>query len=231
MLSQPTGLCTTKPTVPSVKNPFAAQLIPYYWKKNSTIQNISFSQKQPLILVHGLNGETVKLFHWKDFLRAAENKPGFQERYQVYLYRYDSRQSLEALGAEFQQHLKPLIESPNPLPLEILAYSQGGLISRIALKNPEICSHTDKVISLATPFHGSPLANPSWLRRQLQSLQSFSVIKFTQRIAYWVTGRLYPEFEADFHWDNFDQALKFEDESKFYTPEESQSVMAPYQNK
>src|SRR5690606_36151847 len=70
--------------------------------------------------------------------------------------------------------------------------------------------------TVATPFHGSPLANPEWLRQQIKTESPFSLVRIGQRLAYNITGRLYPSFKEDFHWDNFDGAIPAEQYSRHY---------------
>jgi hypothetical protein len=68
-------------------------------------------------------------------------------------------------------------------------------------------AHTDEVLTIATPFHGSPLANPEWIGEQVKTESAFSLVRLGEKIAYKITGRLYPTFKQDFHWDNFDGAI------------------------
>jgi hypothetical protein len=64
-----------------------------------------------------------------------------------------------------------------------------------------------EVLAIATPFHGSPLANPEWLEQQTKTESPLNLVRMTQRLVYKITGNKYPTFREDFHWDNFDGAI------------------------
>lgn len=161
----------------------------------------------PLILVHGIAGQNDYLFNWDNFLTFVNKHPDFKQQYKIYLYHYDSSRSVPDIGLSFQQTLKGFIGGLGGRPIKILAYSEGGLITRNAMQDPYVDQHTLEVLTIATPFHGSPLANPEWLDQQVNTESVFNVIRMTQKIAYKITGKLYPTFKEDFHWDNFDGAI------------------------
>jgi hypothetical protein len=53
--------------------------------------------RQPLLLVHGLNGECKPTCNWGPLCRYLEKNPNFQKRYKIYLARYDTYDSLRGL--------------------------------------------------------------------------------------------------------------------------------------
>src|SRR5262249_15944436 len=73
--------------------------------------------------------------------------------------------------------------------------------------DPIINAHTDKVITIASPFHGSPLANEAWMTKELNQDPFYCPMRLTNKLSYWIARRMYPTFEQDFHWDNFDRAI------------------------
>lgn len=163
--------------------------------------------RTPLVLVHGIGASASTQFNWERFLDYAEKQKPLMERYKIYLYHYDSSRSVPAISQNLQQTLKTFISEQGERKIKILAYSEGGLLTRNAMQDAYIDAHTDEVITLATPFHGSPLANPDWIRQQVKTDSPFSLVRIGQRIAYSITGKLYPTFKEDFRWDNFDGAL------------------------
>lgn len=163
--------------------------------------------RTPLILVHGIGASASTQFNWERFLDYAEKQQPLMDRYKIYLYHYDSSRSVPAISQNLQQTLKAFINEQGERKIKILAYSEGGLLTRNAMQDSYVDAHTDEVITLATPFHGSPLANPEWIRQQVKTDSPFSLVRIGQRIAYSITGKLYPTFKEDFHWDNFDGAL------------------------
>lgn len=166
--------------------------------------------RTPLVLVHGIGSYESDAFHWENFLNYADKKADFQGKYKLYLYHYDSTRSVPGISRDLQHTLKGFIGALGGRNIKILAYSEGGLLTRNALQDPYIDSHTEQVLTIATPFHGSPLANPQWIQQQVKTENAFNVVRIGQKIAYKITGRKYPTFRQDFHWDNFDGAIPME---------------------
>lgn len=167
----------------------------------------SLEQRMPLILIHGIGGNESKLFHWENFLAYAAQHPTFNQRYKIYLYHYDSRQSVPAISNDLRHTLRGFVGALGGRRIKIVAYSEGGLLTRNALQDTYLDAHTEEVLTIATPFHGSPLANPEWIARQVKSESPLNLARLARAVAYRITGRKYPTFREDFQWDNFDGAL------------------------
>jgi triacylglycerol esterase/lipase EstA (alpha/beta hydrolase family) len=169
--------------------------------------NTPLEGRMPLVLVHGIGETESKLFHWDNFLAFSGQNKAFQQRYKIYLYHYDSTRSVPQISEDLQSHLKRFIQSVDGRNIKILAYSEGGLLVRNAEQDAYLDQHTAEVIAIATPFHGSPLANPEWLQQQVKMDSPLSLVRMAQKVAYQITGRKYPTFRQDFRWDNFDGAI------------------------
>jgi len=169
--------------------------------------NTLLDNRTPLVLVHGIGGTDSRLFHWENFLEFTANQKDFQAKYKIYLYHYDSTQSVPNISRDLQSTLKGFVGALGGRKIKILAYSEGGLLTRNALQDPYLNEHTEEVIAIATPFHGSPLANPEWIQAQVKTESPLSLVRLFQKIAYQITGHRYPSFKQDFHWDNFDGAI------------------------
>ncbi|HEY9685778.1 MAG TPA: hypothetical protein V6C52_02255 [Coleofasciculaceae cyanobacterium] len=176
---------------------------------DSALQN-----RTPLILVHGIGAKDADLFNWDNFLSFAFRNPEFSNKYKLYLYHYDSSKSVPAISKDLQHELKGFIGALGGRNVKILAYSEGGLLTRNAMQDPYIDEHTLEVLAIATPFHGSPLANPDWLQKQTATESPLNLVRMTRKIVYGITGKLYPTFKEDFHWDNFDGAIPKEQYEK-----------------
>lgn len=163
--------------------------------------------RTPLILVHGIDGEEGRYFYWERFLAHSQKNPDFHKRFRIYLFRYESSQSLPELSGQFRRTLSRFIREQHQPRLRILAYSEGGLLARDALADPELNPHIEKVIAIATPFHGTPLANPQWMRQSFRKSGPVSPVRLSNRLFYGIARKKFPSFERDFDWDNFDQAL------------------------
>lgn len=170
----------------------------------------------PLVLIHGIGASASTQYNWERFLDYAEKEKPFMGRYKIYLYHYDSSRSVPDISLNLRQTLHGFIGGLGGRKIKILAYSEGGLLTRNAMQDDYVDQHTEEVITVATPFHGSPLANPEWLRQQIRTESPFSLVRIGQRLAYNITGRLYPSFKEDFHWDNFDGAIPAEQYSRHY---------------
>lgn len=174
--------------------------------------------RMPLVLVHGIGGTESRLFHWENFLAYAEKQAGFQQKYKIYLYHYDSTRSVPAISDDLQLMLKGFIGALGGRSIKILAYSEGGLLVRNALQDSYLNAHTEEVLAIATPFHGSPLANPEWMEAQAKSESAFNLVRLFQKTAYKITRKKYPTFREDFRWDNFDGAIPAEQYARNNSP-------------
>ena len=177
----------------------------------SAYDDSPLGNRVPLVLIHGIASYQSDNFHWENFLHFASKQPSFQTKYKIYLYHYDSTHSVPTLSKDLQTTLKGFIVSLGERSIKILAYSEGGLLTRNALQDPYLDAHTTEVLAIATPFHGSPLANPHWIQQQVKTENAFNLVRIGQKIAYRITGRKYPTFRQDFHWDNFDGAIPMAD--------------------
>ena len=186
--------------------------------------NSKLGNRMPLVLVHGIGSYENDSFHWENFLSYAEKKADFQAKYKIYLYHYDSTRSVPSISQDMQTKLKGFIGALNGRNIKILAYSEGGLLTRNALQDAYLDAHTTEVLAIATPFHGSPLANPHWIQQQVKTENAFNPVRIGQRIAYKITGHKYPTFAQDFHWDNFDGAIPAAD----YLKNNGPSVQTSY---
>lgn len=165
------------------------------------------AERVPVVLIHGIGGTDSRLFNWEHFLAFTQRNPAFNQRYKIYLYHYDSTRSVPAISQNLHDHLKRFIGGLGGRQIKILAYSEGGLLTRNALQDPYLDAHILEVLTIATPFHGSPLANPEWLDQQVKTESPFSLVRIGQKLAYKITRLKYPTFRQDFHWDNFDGAI------------------------
>lgn len=182
------------------------QLVPY--------SNEPLADQTPLILLHGIGGEDDQKFaNWDRFLAYTDANPDFQKRFKVYLFRYDSQESVDRVAQVLRATLQMFIRSEHPKPFRVLAYSEGGLLYRQAMADPTVDRHTERLITIGTPHHGSPLASPTWMHAELQSGSRLSALRITERLSYWVAKKQYPTFENDFRWDNFDGAIPQADTS------------------
>ncbi len=166
------------------------------------------ASRVPLVLVHGINPDPDAQYGWRGFLAHSAAAPGFNRYYKVYLFVFDPSLPVTENSRNLQAALHALADPlPPERPMRIAALSLGGMLVRMALADPGLQRHVDRFIAIGVPFHGSPLANPQWIRAQVKKDAPFSLLRLVNRVAYWETRRRFPNFMADFCWDNFDGAI------------------------
>lgn len=119
----------------------------------------------PLILIHGWTDDRSK---WDEPLRLMRESHGdWLRRFRIYRYDYDSLRAIEENGVGLEQEIKAKLRRDEPFC--IVAHSMGGLVARSAIENytgttPGLHRRLLKLLTLATPHHSSPFANPAWLQ-------------------------------------------------------------------
>jgi pimeloyl-ACP methyl ester carboxylesterase len=140
--------------------------------------------RTPLILVHGIHGaedwdkngkldelEAVEqLAGWQRFIEYFDSNSELNSKYKIFRFLYLSDlQPVTEIGRSFRMHLDRAISrgDMNDLPVVLLAHSMGGLVSRSLMQKYEGTAKIKKLITLATPHHGSPGANDTNALRKL----------------------------------------------------------------
>jgi len=127
----------------------------------------------PLLIVHGWNkdGKSAKSIYnsWFNFVSYFKADPLLSSTFKLYIVGYNSNAvSVDQLGADFGNLLDQWDQAQHGLngrKFVILSHSMGGLISRAMMNKqrpnggPKWGERVINLITLATPHHGSPLAN------------------------------------------------------------------------
>ncbi len=169
-------------------------------------QPTALQQRTPLFLIHGIGGKQSNNYRWQRFLSYVKTHPEFQERFKIYLFKYDTSQSVPHISEAIQNSLRIYISDHNYPRFRVLAFSEGGLVYRNVMQDPVIYNQTEKVITVASPFHGSPLANQKWLGQQMKENTPFSLMRLTQGISRVFAQKKHPSFEKDFRWEEMESA-------------------------
>lgn len=114
--------------------------------------------REPLILVHGIQGHPADLQALADRFRA-------DPRYQLYVLCYDDYNRRTSLnGADFAEELRSLVRAgalPPDRAATIVAHSMGGIVARRALNDLAIgagrgieCFGPLRLVAIDTPWHG-----------------------------------------------------------------------------
>jgi len=187
------------------------------------------SSRTPLILVHGIHGtepeeslEQVNRY-WENFLQQFDGDTTLKSKYDVYIFQYRSNvETVPKLAQEFGTWIDlELIDRPHV----IVAHSMGGLIAKyyateyVHRKGKWAGTHGGesilRLITLATPHHGTPAANDFGALTKYMGLgwkQVFDHVNF----AYWTKNAGFfsvPSLNSgnpnrsDLRWDNYDGAI------------------------
>jgi pimeloyl-ACP methyl ester carboxylesterase len=182
----------------------------------------------PLILIHGWNPRSVPAPPltevWANFALHYARHPSLQAAFKLYAFSYASNAvSLPALAGALRDVLD-LASAEDPVnfgskPIVVLAHSLGGLIARAYLPLPQQLGPRagetagDRVIALltlATPHHGSVLANGPAAIVRAGPIFGPALAQFNQ--AFFSAGG--PDFSqpnrSDLRWDNFDGLLNYQ---------------------
>ena len=188
-------------------------------------------QRIPLILIHGLAAETWSgCFNntWEAFVESF-TQTELNKVYQLYCFEYPSSSITVENAAEWLKYLLDKYLSGRQV--VIVAHSMGGLIARAYMNLKGGGERVIKLITLATPHHGSPLASlfsifkrvgkeqlqsqaqlhqyiPQAVRDDINSLfieqLTSSDLLWLNRIAWGVELGLSANTILDLRWDSYD---------------------------
>ncbi len=136
-------------------------------------QTQNVGSKTPIILVHGwtMSSDTNGLFNsqqttWANFINYFYSDKNLPGQFALYTYRYDPTQDIDynALtlsnnntitnNNSLQSTILNCFPSQNVI---IIAHSMGGLVAHSYIQRGGGNSKVTRLITLATPYHGSPL--------------------------------------------------------------------------
>lgn len=158
--------------------------------------------RTPLILIHGLDGdssmppssEDLTMFENLSLYLAAD--PTFVSNYKIFTYNYLSDlhpvseigAALETWMDYFRTNWDPYNEGDTPFDrnVVIIGHSMGGLVARALMNSNTVSAGAQagvpagervlRLIALATPHHGSALANSTTLRLHGQSNLDWTLV-------------------------------------------------------
>jgi hypothetical protein len=178
-------------------------------------------ERKSLLLVHGWQTYGMPADYgggiweeFKTFFANDKDSPDYgldlKKTYKIYTVQYLSNLvSIAELGNLFRAKVNDL----NLNHISIVAHSMGGLVSRAfmasSLNNINGGELVDKLITLGTPHHGSPMANGT----VLSTVDPLIMPIVNQFDYYYFTLTNGPKFyqhnRTDLHWDNYDHLFNF----------------------
>jgi hypothetical protein len=164
-------------------------------------------ERNPLLLVHGLRGEYLPFFRWKQVIDKLSANTDFTKTYKIYLARYDSTTDLRQTLPQFKQALMQLFAASQYKPLTLIALSIGGNLSYESILDSRVNDAVNLIITLGTPFHGSPLFSEDWLQYSVYRTQPMPWNRLSHSLAYRIYFARNTSLLTDFAWDNVDGSI------------------------
>lgn len=163
--------------------------------------------RKPLLLVHGLLGENWPLFRWGDVTRHLNSNQEFKGAYKIYLARYDTVAPLSGVIEPFRQAVGKLYSVSGSKPISIVALSMGGNVVQESMADSAIDGSIEKVLTMGTPFHGSPLFTYDWMQYGFLHNHRAPWVKADLLMSYQLYFARHQNLLSDLRWDNIDKNI------------------------
>lgn len=164
-------------------------------------------KRKPLLMVHGLRGEFREGFRWEEVVSNFVRDDEFQQRYKIYFARFNTYTLLSTVKPHFKAAIRELYRNTGEKKITILALSMGGNLVQESLEDLEVQSCVEKIMTLGTPFHGSPLFCFDWLRYSIIRNHSVPWIRADLALSYKLYFARHANLLDDLRWDNSDNGI------------------------
>ena len=158
--------------------------------------------RQPLLIVPGRNDERYRYFHMQKICRYFNDDPRFRQRYKIFLFRYNTMAPEKTTVNQFKASICELSREQGR-PLAIIAPSIAGNRVRKAIADPLVDQSVTKLITLGSPFHGSPLFSRDWIIPSLLAHHAWPV-RVARSTAFGIFFKRNSYLLQNYDWDNFD---------------------------
>lgn len=170
--------------------------------------------RSPLLLIHGWQTESVPapgvISIWDNLVYYYDNDLEFQDYFKIYYVRYVSNLiTVNDIGHELRYDLDDITEFQGKQ-ISIIAHSMGGLVSK-SFMNRTVNSgyysgqqggeRIDKLITLGTPHHGSPMANGD--SRETAFSNNIPINLFNRFDDAFAPVKFDKYSRIDLYWDNY----------------------------
>jgi hypothetical protein len=160
--------------------------------------------RQPLLLVHGLLGEFHPSLRWKQLADYLSAEQAFQDRYKIYLARYNTNSRLEEAKKQFTSVLPKLAPDGN---LTIVAISMSGKIVHDSMSHEAVNDCVSRVLTLGAFFHGSPLFCSDWMAQTIRRRHRSLLCQADRLLAYRLYFARHKNLLLDYAWDDVDKQM------------------------
>lgn len=183
--------------------------------------------RAPLLMVHGLLGEYWDGFRWRKLISHLLSDPDFSKRYKIILARYDTHALLKDIVPSFKVEAAKVSDSFGGQPLKAVALSIGGNVLQDAMRDGAFSKRIDSVLTLGTPFHGSPLFTTNWLEYSMMKHYHTPVSRLDSALPYRLYFNKHKNLVADLRWDDSDRMIPDVGKFQFYVPMPISGVLSP----
>jgi hypothetical protein len=163
--------------------------------------------RSPFLLVHGLRGEYWSDFRWTKVIKKFTSDEQFDSQYKVYLVRYDSTAPLEKTVPEFRDALSNLYQFADQRQVTAMALSLGGNLVYEGMLDPKTNDRIKLVLTMGTPFRGSPLFSANWVKYSMYKNLCFPWTRVDHSIAYDLYFAKNRNLQQDLGWDDVDKTV------------------------
>lgn len=164
-------------------------------------------ERSPFLMVHGLRGEYWPYFRWQKVAERLTKNQEFNSLYKVYMVRYSSLDRIEEVLPKFKEAFNSLYEYGGKKPIGMIALSMGGNLSYQAFTDKEIEPKVKLLLTMGTPFHGSPLFCRDWLAYTVYKRLSWPWSRIDHNLAFKLYFKKNHNLQNDLTWDNADGAI------------------------
>jgi pimeloyl-ACP methyl ester carboxylesterase len=187
----------------------------------------SIDNRAPLLMVHGLLGEYLETFRWRKLAIYLQSDPAFAKRYKIVFARYDTKAPMKEVSEAFEKEAIKVSDAFGGQPLNVVALSMGGNLLQNAMLDPAFDAHVKSVLTMGTPFHGSPLFTSNWMEYSMLRHYHSPISRLDTAFAYRMYFNRHKNLLSDLRWDNTDGFIPDVGNFKFYFPISSHGDLTP----
>jgi pimeloyl-ACP methyl ester carboxylesterase len=119
--------------------------------RGSTVEPLPDDGHHPMVLVHGLAGHPGNFMALRQYLSVKGRK-------RVYAIDFGSAESIDLMAAMLRDFIAAVVERnglDDEARVDIVAHSMGGVVTRVALDDPDTARRVACVITMASPHSGT----------------------------------------------------------------------------
>jgi hypothetical protein len=172
------------------------------------LDNSPLGNRCPLLMVHGVRGEFwPDCFRWQKLCNYLNQNDEFRQQFKIYFARYDSYAPLPQLVRQFRSSVADFSDAVSGKPISIIALSMGGNVVAESLADKSTDTRVSRVLTMGTPFHGSPLFTANWMQYSMLKSHIMPPTQLDTCLPYQIFFSKHNNLLANLNWDNSDKLL------------------------